>query len=106
MSVLIFAVLGRLRRVATSPDRPEQFHDRFEGSLDSDSGNAISRGIRKISFLAKKGVMAHYLVLFTVIGLLPLFAGLAAFGSVVTFGVVLYVSQRFFRAPASPAIAR
>ncbi|MBI1876387.1 MAG: hypothetical protein HYS05_21205, partial [Acidobacteria bacterium] len=103
MSVLIFVVLVRLRAIATTPDRPEHFHNRFEGSLDADSANPISRGIRKVAFLAKKGVMAHYVVLFTVLGLLPLFVGLAALGSVLTFAIVLYAGQRFF-SPAKPHV--
>jgi phosphatidylglycerophosphate synthase len=100
MSVLIFIVLLHQRRIATSPDRPDQFHNRFEGNLDADAGNPISAGIRKISFLAKKGVMAHYVVLFSALGLLPVFVGLAAFGSVLTLAIVLYANRRFFRAPA------
>lgn len=99
MSVLIFFALVRQRKLGTTPDRPEQFHTRYMGKLESDSANPISFAIRKISFLAKKGVMAHYVVLFTVLGLLPLFVGLAAFGSVVTLAIVLY-SNRFFGAPA------
>lgn len=99
MSVLIFFALVRLRKLGTTPDRPEQFHNRYMGKLESDSANPISFAIRKISFLAKKGVMVHYVVLFTVLGLLPLFVGLAAFGSVVTLAIVLY-SNRFFGAPA------
>lgn len=105
MNVLVFFALVRLRKRGTTPDRPEQFHNRYMGKLESDSANPISRAIRKISFLAKKGVMAHYIVIFTVLGLLPLLVGLAAFGSVLTLAIVLY-SNRFFRAPAlTPATA-
>lgn len=102
MTVLVSLVLVRLRTLATSPDQPERFNQRIEGTLEADSANPISRGIRKIAFLAKKGVMAHYVVLFTVLGLLPLFVGLAAFGSVLALGIVLY-TRRFFRAPAAVA---
>ena len=84
MSGLIFVIRLHQRRTATSPHRPAQFDHRVEGSLDADAANPISLGIRKVAFLAKKGVMARY-VLFTVLGLLPLFVGLAAFGSVLTF---------------------
>lgn len=102
MSVMIMMVLVRLRKLGTTPDRPEQFHNRFMAKLESDSANVVSLAIRKLAFLAKKGVMAHYVVLFTVLGLLPLFVGLAAFGSVLTLAIVLY-SNRFFRAPVSGA---
>lgn len=105
--VLTFAVLLRLRRIATSPDHPEQMHNRFEGSLDADSASPISRGIRKVAFFAKKGVLAHYVVLFTVVGLLPVFAGLAALGCTLAFFIVVYVSLKFFRArTAVPALGR
>lgn len=95
MSVLIFVVLIKQRKRASTP---HAFNAQLMERLEADSANLISRVIRLFSFLPKKAVFSHYVVWFTVLGLLPLFVSLAAFGSVVTLAFVLY-SNRFFRAP-------
>jgi hypothetical protein len=95
MSVLVIGVLIKQRRRASTPNA---FNDQLMERLEGDSSNVISRLIRLLSFLPKKAVFSHYVIWFTVLGLLPFFVSLAAFGSVVTLAFVLY-SNRFFRAP-------
>lgn len=95
VSVLVMVVLIKQRQRASTPNA---FHDQFMERLEGDSANVISRVIRLFSFLPKKAVFSHYVIWFTVLGLLPLFVSLAAFGSVVTLAFVLY-SNRFFRVP-------
>jgi hypothetical protein len=67
--------------------------------LEEDRGNWLSRAVRQVEFLLKKGVFIHYVVLFTVLGLLPVLLRLAAFASNLTWILALYFSFRFFRRP-------
>lgn len=99
MSVMAFFARERLRQMATTPDKPEQMYNRFMSRLGSDSTNPISRAIRTLVTFTKKGVMTHYVVIFTVLGLLPLVAALGVFGSLTTLAGILY-SYRYFRVPA------
>lgn len=99
MSVMAFLARERLRQMATTPDKPEQLYNRFISQLESDSTNWISRAIETLVTFTKKSVMTLYVVLFTVLGLLPVVAALAAFGSVMTLAAILY-TYRYFRVPA------
>ncbi len=99
-NVLTFVVLVRQRKEVAPTDHPEQYQKRFYGRLEADRASRISRVIRKVVFLAKKGVMCHYILLFSVLNLLPLLFGLAVFGSIVSFFVSLYMN-RLFRVPAT-----
>jgi hypothetical protein len=62
-----------------------------------------SRTVRQVEFLLKKGVFIHYVLLFTVLGLLPVLLRLAAFASNQTWILALYFSFRFFRRPRPDA---
>lgn len=93
MSVLVFAVLIDQRKRASTPNA---FNGQLMERLEADSENFVSRLIRLLSFLPRKAVMSHYLIWFTLLGLLPLFVSLTAVGSVFTLVFAVY-SNRFFR---------
>jgi len=85
------------RRLATAPDRPQEYAGRLNHLLESDSSNLVSRIARQIQVFIKKGVVIHYLLIFTVLGGLPLLLRLAALGANLTWILTLYFNRRFFR---------
>jgi len=96
---LIVTSLGRRR--ATAPDRPNEYLGRFYNLLEKDSANWISRVVRQVQAFQKRGVMIHYIVLFTVCGGLQLLFLLAAIGAQLTWILSLYFNRRFFAVKAS-----
>ena len=93
-------VVTRLqRKLATAPDRPQEYAGRLNHLLESDSSNIVSRVVRQIHIFIKKGVAIHYLLIFTILGGLPLLLRLAALGANLTWLVSLYFNRRFFRRP-------
>jgi len=96
---LIVTSLGRRR--ATAPDRPNEYLGRFYQLLEKDSANWISRIVRQIQAFEKRGVVIHYIVLFTVIGALPLLFFLATLGAHLTWILALYFNRRFFAVKAN-----
>jgi phosphatidylglycerophosphate synthase len=101
IALLLGAILALIttflqRRRATSPDRPNEYLGRFYQVLENDSGNWISRVVRQVQHLQRRGVMIHYIVLFTVIGALPVLFFLATVGAHLTWIVTLYFNHRFF----------
>ena len=92
-------VVTRLqRKLATSPDRPHEYAGRLNRLLETDS-NLVSRIARQLQMFVKKGVVVHYLLIFTVLGGLPLLLRLAALGANLTWTVALYFNRRYFRRP-------
>jgi hypothetical protein len=105
IALLVGAILALIatflqRRRATSPDRPNEYLGRFYQVLEKDSGNWISRVVRQVQHLQRRGVMIHYVVLLTVIGALPVLFFLATVGAHLTWIVILYFNRRFFAQPA------
>jgi len=96
-AVFSFTVISWLRKRSTHADRPNEYLGKMYQLLDNDRANWISRTARNIEFLLKKGVFVHYVVLFSVLGLLPVMMRLAAFAANLTWILVLYFSRRFFR---------
>jgi phosphatidylglycerophosphate synthase len=84
------------RKRATMPDRPQEYLGRFYQLLEKDSGNWISRVVRQVQAFQKRGVLIHYIVLFTVLGGLPVLFFLATLGAHLTWIVTLYFNRRFF----------
>lgn len=84
------------RRRAATPDRPQEYLGNFYRLLEEDSGNWISRVVRQVQAFQKRGVVIHYIVLFTVIGALPLLFVLATLGAHLTWILTLYFNRRFF----------
>jgi len=87
------------RRRATTPEHPQEYLGNFYKLLEKDSGNWISRVVRQIQAFHKRGVVIHYIVLFTVMGALPLLFLLATFGAHLTWIRTLYFNRRFFSQP-------
>jgi phosphatidylglycerophosphate synthase len=102
-SILAVAVISWQRKRSTRPDRPNEYLGKMYRLLENDRGNWLSRTVRQIEFLLKKGVFIHYVLLFTVLGLLPVLLRLAAFASNLTWILALYFSFRFFRRPRPDA---
>jgi phosphatidylglycerophosphate synthase len=96
---LIVTSLGRRR--ATAPDLPNEYLGRFYRLLETDSANWISRVVRQVQAFQKRGVMIHYIVLFTVFGGLPLLFLLATIGAQFTWILALYFNRRFFAVKAN-----
>jgi len=101
IALLVGAILALIatslqRRRATSPDRPNEYLDRFYQLLEKDSGNWISRVVRQVQAFQRRGVMIHYIALFTIIGALPVLFFLATVGAHLTWILILYFNRRFF----------
>ena len=90
-------VAVRQRKVATTPDRPEQYLRRYYRLLEGDSGNIISKFVRQVHLFIKKGVLCHYVIIFSALGALPVFFCMAVFGSNLAWLLGLYTG-RLFRA--------
>ena len=100
-AVLALVVTSLGRRRATAPDRPNEYLGRFYRLLEKDSGNWISRAVRHVQAFEKRGVMIHYVVLFTVCRGLPVLFVLAAIGAHLTWILSLYFNHRFFASKLS-----
>jgi phosphatidylglycerophosphate synthase len=96
---LIVTSLGR--RKATTPDRPNEYLGRFYRLLEKDSGNWVSRAVRHVQAFEKRGVMIHYVVIFTLFGGLPVLFVLATIGAHLTWILALYFNHRFFASKLS-----
>jgi len=88
------------RKRATTPDRPNEYLGRFYQLLEKDSGNWISRTVRQVQAFQRRGILIIYIVLFTLIGALPLVFFLATLGAHLTWILTLYFNDRFFSQPA------
>jgi len=101
---LLSVILTSLhRKIATTADRPHEYARRIDQMMEADSSNWISWITRGFHIYIKKGVAIHYLLLFTLVGVLPLFLRLAAIGSHLTWVMVLYFNRRFFSRTDAPA---
>jgi phosphatidylglycerophosphate synthase len=105
-SLLSIVVIGVQRKLFTSPSRPHEYAGKMNQLLEADSANPVSQIARRINLFVRKGVLIHYLLIFTLMGGLPLFLGLAAFGSNVTWILTLYFTYRFMRHPANEGAPR
>jgi phosphatidylglycerophosphate synthase len=95
-TVLALVVTSLQRRRATTADRPNEYLGRMYQLLDKDSGNWISRVARQLQAFIRRGILVHYVLIFTVIGALPLIFFLATLGAHLTWILTLYFNRRFF----------
>jgi phosphatidylglycerophosphate synthase len=103
--ILSVAVIAVQRKLATTRGRPHEYAGRMNQLMEADSSNLISKIVRQIHIFVKKGVLVHYLLIFTLLGSLPVFLWLAALGSNLTWILALYFTRRFFhRAPLKVAV--
>jgi phosphatidylglycerophosphate synthase len=93
LSVIVISVQ---RRLWTAPDRPHEYAGKMNQLLEADSSSALSSIVRQIHIFIKKGVLVHYVLIFTLVGGLPLFLWLAALGSNLTWILALVFTHRFF----------
>lgn len=105
-AILALTATSLQRRRATTPDRPNEYLGRFYQLLEKDSGNWISRVVRQVQAFQRRGVMIHYIVLFTIIGALPVLFFLATVGAHLTWIVILYFNRRFFAQPRGRATSK
>ncbi|HXZ79191.1 MAG TPA: CDP-alcohol phosphatidyltransferase family protein [Terriglobales bacterium] len=96
-TVLSIAITSLQRKRATSADRPSEYLGTFYRKLEKDSSNWISRAVRHAQAFQKRGVAVHYVVIFTVLGGLPVLFYLATLGSHLTWTLALYFNHRFFK---------
>jgi phosphatidylglycerophosphate synthase len=94
--LLSFVVISIQRKLAAPPDAPNEYARRYLAALDRDSGNPVSRIVRQLQFLTKKGVLIHYLLLFAVVGVLPVAMFLSAVAANIAWVVTIYLNFRLF----------
>jgi phosphatidylglycerophosphate synthase len=99
-TVLSLVVTSLQRRRATSADRPNEYLGKLYGLLEKDSSNWISRAVRQVQAFQKRGVMIHYVVIFTVLGGLPVLFYLGVLGANLTWTLALHFNHRFFKQTA------
>jgi phosphatidylglycerophosphate synthase len=97
--ILSVVVIGMQRKLATSRDRPNEYAGKMNQLMEADSSNLVSKIVRQVHIFVKKGVLVHYLLIFTLLGGLRVFLWLAAIGSNITWILALYFTRRFFRRP-------
>jgi phosphatidylglycerophosphate synthase len=102
--ILSVIVISVQRKLATPPDRPHEYAGKMNQLLEADSSSPVSKIVRQIHIFVKKGVLVHYLLIFTLMGGLPLFLWLAALGSNLTWILGLYFTRRFFLRPPIEAL--
>ena len=94
--VLSFIVISIQRKLAAPADRPNEYSRIYLAALERDAANPVSRIIRQLQFLTKKGVLIHYLLVFALVNALPLFFFLTAVGANVAWIVTIYFNRRLF----------
>jgi phosphatidylglycerophosphate synthase len=103
-SVLALIATSLQRRRATTPDCPNEYLGRIYRLLEKDSGNWISRVVRQVQGFQRRGILIHYIVIFTILGLLPLVFLLATIGAHLTWILTLYFNRRFFSHSSSSEV--
>jgi phosphatidylglycerophosphate synthase len=98
LGTVLTLIVTSLLRVRSAPaDRPNESLGNLYKRLEQDSSNWISRIVRKIQAFMKRGVMIHYVVVFTVLHGVHVFFYISAFSSHLTWILALYFNHRFFR---------
>jgi len=95
---LVITSLGRMR--GTTSDCRHEYLGTLYQKMERDSSNWISRFARQIQPFQKRGVCIHYIVLFTVLGGVPVLFYLSTLGSHLMWTLSLYFNHRFFKRPA------
>jgi phosphatidylglycerophosphate synthase len=100
IGTVLAIVLTSLMRTRGAPvDRPNEYLGNFYQLLEKDSSNWISRVSRQIQAFMKRGVMIHYVLIFTLLHGLRVFFYISAFSSHLTWILALYFNRRFFQNP-------
>jgi len=96
-TTLALIITMRQRKHAAPSERPQEYLGNFYALLERDKSNGISKIVRPIQHYERRGVLIHYLLIFTVCGGLWEFFFLATLGSHLTWILALYFDRRFFR---------
>jgi len=96
-TVLALVITTLQRKRAAVADRPTEYLGNFYRKLEQDSSNWISRVVRQAQGFQRRGILIHYVVVFTVLGGLPVLFYLATIGAHLTWILALYYNQRFFK---------
>src|SRR5262249_40644105 len=100
-TVLALVVTTRQRKRAAHADRPAEYLGNFYRKLDDDSSSLVSRAVRHAQGFQRRGIMIHYVVIFTVVGGLPVLFYLATLGAHLTWTLALYYNHKFFKVTPS-----
>ena len=95
--VLALVTTTLQRKRAAAADRPTEYLGNFYRKLEQDSSNWISRPVRQVQGFQRRGILIHYVVIFTVLGGLPVIFYLATLGAHLTWMLALYYNHRFFK---------
>ncbi len=90
-----FFVVSHQRKLATDPDRPNEYLSRIHRQLEADSSHLLSRFGRLTEFVIRKAPLSHFIPLFSLLGGLKVFFSFAAFGSNVVWLVALSYNRLF-----------
>jgi len=98
IGVVLALVITTLQRKRAAPaDRPTEYLGKFYRKLEQDSSSRISPAVRQAQGFQRRGILIHYVVLFTVLGGLPVLFYLATLGAHITWMLALYYNHRFFK---------
>ncbi len=100
-TVTTFLVATWHRKLASRIDKPSEYLNHYYRRLEADSGNTVSRFVRQVHLFIKKGVLCHYVLIFSVLGGIKVFFALAAFGSNAAWILGLYTSKVLRPSPVS-----
>lgn len=100
-SLILFFVVSKQRKLATDPQRPEEYRGRLHQQLEADSGNSLSWFARRVEFLIRKPAFCHYLILFSFLGGIKVLFLIMVFGTNLSWMLVLHFN-RFFRLSPAP----
>lgn len=106
-ALLSFFVLGRQRKLATEPDKPNEYLIRIQRKLETDSGNPLSRFARLSEFVIRKSFLSHCIPIFSLLGGLKVFFFISAFSGNLVWMLGLYFNRLFLhsRTAQSPRAA-
>lgn len=93
--LLSFFVISVQRKLSAA-SAPTEYYQRHLKALDRDSHNPISKGVRILQFLLRKGVLIHYVLLFAVCNIIAVLFFLAAIGANAAWIVTVYLNRRLY----------
>ncbi|MBI4484364.1 MAG: hypothetical protein HY652_15940 [Acidobacteria bacterium] len=94
-TVLSFLVTGYQRRLCTQD--PGRYILQMHRMLEDELHNWVCRFGRKCYFVARRPALPYYLLLFTVLKMLPLVLFIGAVGSNLIWIISLYVNRSYAR---------
>jgi phosphatidylglycerophosphate synthase len=95
--ILALVITTLQRKRAAGADRPSEYPGNFYRKLEQDSSNWTSRAVAQAQGFQRRGILIHYVVLFTAFDGLPVFFYLATLGAHLTWMLALYYNQRSFK---------